>query len=94
MEFLSELFPVILYFLLCILVVVSIILIIRVIKTIEITNELLTDITNKSKKLDSIFNTIDMLSSSVSSFGDKFVKFLTKSLKTIFKNRKEEKDSE
>ena len=93
MEFLSELFPVILYFLLCILVVVSIILIIKVIKTIEITNELLKDISNKSKKLDSIFNTVDMISSSVSNFGDKFIKFLTKSLKKVLK-RKEENENE
>lgn len=90
MEFLQELLPVILFSLLSILVIVLIILIINVIKTIKQVNVLLEDIENKSKKLDGIFNAVDSVSSSISNFGDKIVKFLTSTIKKRVKKKKEE----
>jgi len=94
MEFLQELLPVILYSLLSILVVVLIILIINAIKTIKQVNVLLEDIENKSKKLDGVFDVVDNLSSSISNFGDKIVKFFSTSIKKIVKKKKKEEENE
>lgn len=94
MDFLQQLVPIILYFLLCILVVVIIILVIKLIKILKNVNILLEDIQNKSQKLDGVFNVIDNVSTSVSSFGDKIVKFISTSIKKILKKKRKEEDLE
>ena len=94
MEFLQQLFPVILYGLLCILVVVLVILVINAIKVLKNVNILVEDIEGKSRKLDGIFNAIDTVSNSFTSFGDKIAGMLTKYLKKVTRKRKEEKKDE
>lgn len=94
MEFLQQLVPVILYFLLCILVIVLIVLVIKVIKILKNVDILLEDIQSKSRKLDGIFNVIDNVSTSVSSFGDKIVKFISTSIKKILKKKRKVEDFE
>ena len=94
MEFLQQLVPVILYFLLCILVVVLIILFIRVIKILKNVNELVEDIQNKSRKLDGVFNVVDNVSTSISNFGDKIVKVISTSIKKFIKKKRKEEDLE
>ena len=95
MDFLQQLVPVILYFLLCILVVVLIILVIKTIKILKNVNILLEDIQNKSKKLDGVFNVVDNVSTSVASFGDKIVSFISTSITKFFrKKRKDDLEDE
>ena len=94
MEFLQQLLPVIIYFLLCILIIVVIILLINVIITLKNANKLLEDIQNKSKKLDGVFNAIDSVSSSVSGLGDKFVKSVKKVLTNFLRKKRKEEDLE
>ena len=94
MEFLQQLVPVILYFLLCIFVVVLIILVIKTIKILQNVNILLEDIQNKSRKLDGVFNVIDNVSTSISSFGDKIVKAISTAITKFFKKKRKEEDLE
>ena len=92
MEFLQQLFPVILYFLLCILVVVFIILIIKLIQVLKNVNVLLEDIEGKSQKLNGVFDAVDKVSTSVSGLGDKIVKFASTKLTKYFKKKKKPSD--
>ena len=88
MDYLSELLPVILYFLLGVLVVVVIFFFVKLIDTLTKTNLLLDDLNKKSKSLDGLFNTIDEVSESISSANTKIVTGLTKLTAKLFKRNK------
>ena len=88
MDYLSELLPVILYFLLGVLVVVVIFFFVKLIDTLTKTNLLLDDLNKKSKSLDGLFNTIDEVSESISSANTKIVTGLTKLTAKLFRRNK------
>lgn len=88
-EFLSILF----YVVLIVLGITLIILTINTIKTLKKVDVLIDDISDKSRKLDSLFNVIDNATGAVVSFSDSLVGILSKPLGKILK-RKKEKNNE
>ena len=77
MEFLYDVFPLILYFLAGVLLVVLIMLVIKLIDTVEKTNVLLDDIEQKSQSLNGLFSAIDSMSDTLSSLNIKLVSIMT-----------------
>lgn len=99
METLNEIFPVILYGLLIILIVALIVLTIKLIKTINKVDEVVNDVNGKVKSLNGIFTIIDKTADTLSDFSDKFVNVISSGINSIFtfkkkKERKEEKEDE
>lgn len=92
MEFLNQLLPIIIYFLLSILLVVVIIFVIKAIKLLKSVNVLLEDIENKSQKLNGAFDLVDQITNSISKASDKAVKYISTTIKNFFKKRKKEED--
>ncbi len=94
MEFLRELLPVILYFLLCILVIVLVILVIRVIKSLKNIDEMVDDVKSKSKKLDGVFDIVDKATDSFTLVSDRFVNFISNRISNIFKRKGKDEEDE
>ena len=94
MEFLYDVFPLILYFLAGVLLVVLIMLVIKLIDTVEKTNVLLDDIEQKSQSLNGLFSAIDSMSETISSVNIKMVGFVTKLIEKIFSKKKKKKKIE
>lgn len=94
MDALNEIFPVILYGLLIVLVVSLIVLVIKLIKTLKKVDEVVDDVNLKVKKLDGIFNIIDVTADALSNFTDKFSFILTSAISSIFNRKKKESKKE
>ena len=91
----TDLLTVILLTLGCILLVVLIILGIKLIKTVKKADLLIDDVTRKSEKLDAAFDIIERSTGVVDKLNDKFISFVTGSLKKVFhKIRKDENNEE
>lgn len=91
----TDLLTVILLSLGCILLVVLIILGIKSMKTIKKANLLIDDITRKSEQLDAAFEIIERSTGVMDKLSDKFISFVTGTLKRVFhKIRKDENDEE
>ena len=88
MECMKEVFPVILYILLCILVICLIVLVIRAIKTLNKVNIMVEDVNTKVNKLNGVFNIIDSTADAVSLVGDKVVNFFSSGISSIFHRKK------
>lgn len=73
MDGLMQVFPIMMYVLGSILLVVTIILVIKLIYTVDKANEILDNVEAKVKTLDGFFNTINMTSSAISSIGDRII---------------------
>ena len=80
----KEVFPVILYILLCILVICLIVLVIRAIKTLNKVNIMVEDVNTKVNKLNGVFNIIDSTADAVSLVGD----FFSSGISSIFHRKK------
>lgn len=91
----NELFPIILYLLGCILLIVLIILGIRLIKTLDRVDTLIDDVNVKSSKLNGVFDIIDHTADALASISDMAIGFITNGVrKMINKKKKEEEDYE
>jgi len=88
MEFLYDVFPLILYFLGGLLLVVLIILVTKLIETVEKTNILLDDIEAKSQSLNGLFSAIDSVGDTISSVNMKMVRMVTGLVEKLFRKRK------
>lgn len=91
-------FPVVLYMLGSILLVVLIILVLKLIYTVDKTNEILDDVQLKVKTLDGFFNAIDVASSTITNISDtildKFFGILSKFTRKSKKNRRKKEEEE
>lgn len=88
MEFLSEVLPLILYFLGAVLLFVIIMLVIKLMSTIDKMNVLLDDIEAKSQSLNGLFNAIDSVGDTISSVNMKMVGVITNVVNKFFHKRK------
>ena len=96
MECINEIFPVILYTLGSILLIVLIILSIRAIGTLKKVDRAMDDLNVKSHKLDNLFNVIDNTTDFISDISDKALGLVVNGIATFVqkvKNKKGEKDS-
>ncbi len=95
MESVLEYFPLILYILGAVLLVILIILGIQLIKTVNKTNVILEDAYNKTRSLNGIFNAIDSITDILSSVSDSIVGNLTTIIGKVFhRKRKVKEESE
>lgn len=69
----NEFFSILMYILGSILLVCLIILILKLINTVDKTNRILDNVEGKVKSLDSLFETIDKTTSTISSIGDRLL---------------------
>lgn len=91
MQELLEFFPIILYLLGSVLLVILIILSAKLIETVNKTNAILDDAYNKTKSLSSLFNAIDAVTDTLNMLSDSVVGSITNVIGKIFnkKNKKE-----
>ena len=90
-----EAFPIFLYALGSVLLVVLIILGVKLIGTVEKINTILDDSYNKMKSLDGFFNVIDTITDTLSSVNDKLVGTVSSIVGRLFyKNKKKSKKKE
>lgn len=95
MECINEVFPIILYLLGSIVLIVFIVLGIRLIKTLNRVDYLIDDINTKSGKLNGIFDIVDNTTDALASVSDIAVGFLTRTVRNLFDRKgKEEKEYE
>ena len=92
-----EFFPIVLFTLGSILLIVLIILGVKLINTIDKTNRLLDDSYRKMQTLNSFFNVIDHITDTLSSVSDSVVNTVSSVIGKLFyrgkkKNKKEEDD--
>ena len=93
MECLNVVFPVILYTLGAILLIVLIILCLKVIGTLKKVDKVVDDVENKVGKLDGVFSIIDKSTDAVSLVSDKIIDFVSSAVMKIFSRKKNKKDS-
>lgn len=97
MDTVLQYFPIVLYTLGTILLVIMIILGVKLIKTIDKTNALLEDAYNKTKSLNGLFCAIDSVTDTLSSISDSIVGNLTAMIGKVFhrkRRRMEENEDE
>lgn len=97
MECMNEIFPVILYALGAILLVVLIVLSIKAITTLSKVNRVVDDLSTKSHKLDNLFDVIDNTTDMLSDIGDKVVGLVINGFTSLvhkIKNKKGEEKNE
>lgn len=90
----ESIFPVILYVLGSILLVVLIILVIKLMKTLKKVDAAIDDYNEKSKKLDGVFSLIDSTTDTISSLSDRIVSAVINGITGLFKKRKKEEDTD
>ena len=88
MDVLKEVFPIVLYFLGSVLLVVLIYLLLKLISTVDKINEILDNVDKKVKTLDGLFNAIDKITGGISSFGDKIVDIALNIFSKVSKKKK------
>lgn len=91
MDVLNEIFPIILYFLGAVLLIVVIILVTRLISTVDKVNVLLDDVEDKSQKLNGLFDAIEKLGDTVSAANNKVTGFIAGLASKMFKEKKKKK---
>ena len=91
MDVLNEIFPIILYFLGAVLLIVVIILITRLISTVDKVNILLDDVEDKSQKLNGLFDAVERLGDTLSSANNKVSGFFANIASKFFKDKKKKK---
>lgn len=94
MEYLNDLFPVILYFLLIILVIVLIVLVGRVIGTLKKVDQVVDDVNRKVNKLDGLFEVIDNATDTLSIMSNRIVSIITNGIDKLFTKKKKKKEDE
>lgn len=92
MEDIISCFPIILYLLGTVLLVILIILGIKLIYTVNKTNEILNDAYNKTKSLNGLFNAIDSITDTLSNLSDSIVSNITGIIGKVFNKRRKSKE--
>lgn len=92
MTCINEVFPIILYLLGSILLIVLIVLAIRLIKTLNRVDTLIDDVNYKSSKLNGVFDIVDYTADALASVSDMAVGFITSSVKKVLNRKKKEDD--
>ncbi len=88
MENMVEFFPIVLYILGAILLVILIILGIKLIHTVDKTNMILDDAYNKTKSLNGIFAAIDSVTDTLSAVSDSLVGVVSSIVSKMIPKRK------
>ena len=91
MEYLNEMLPIIIYFLLIVLLVVSIIVGIKLIFTITKVDELIDDVTEKLSSFDRLFNVINFPTDRFGVISETVISFITSKLKKLMKPKRKTK---
>lgn len=94
MEELLHYFPLVLYVLGAILLIVLIILGIKLIVTINKTNIILEDAYNKTKSLNGLFHVIDSITDTLSTVSDSLVTGITNVVGKVFRRRRKKENDE
>ena len=94
MELLNDIFPIIIYFLVAVLLFVIIILITKLISTVEKVNVLLDDVEDKSQKLNGLFDAIEKVGDTIKSANSKVSGLVAKLVSTVFKQKKKRSKKE
>ena len=88
MDVMYDVFPIILFILATILLVVLIILAIKMIDTLKKVDGVVDVVNDKVHKLDGAFNIIDTLTDTLSGINDRIVNFIANGIRNFFKRRK------
>ncbi|MBR1386384.1 MAG: hypothetical protein IJ568_06105 [Bacilli bacterium] len=91
MEFLYDVFPLVLYFLGAVLLGVFIVLVVKLVSTVEKVNILLDDIEGKSQSLNGLFDAIEHVGDTISSANNKVTGFVASIVNKIFKQKRKNK---
>lgn len=91
---LNELFPVILYFCLIILVIVATILGIKFIITMNKINNILDNVEGKVNQLNGVFNIVDSVSDAVTNISEKIAGFIYDKIGNLVEKKKGKDDNE
>ena len=94
MDVLNDIFPIVLYFLGAVLLIVVIILVTRLISTVDIVNVLLDDVEDKSQKLNGLFDAIEKLGDTLSVANNKVTGFFAGIASKMFKEKKKKMKKE
>lgn len=79
---------IIFYILLIVLVIALIVLVINTIKTLSKVDRLVDDVTEKSRKLDGLFNIIDMATDTMVGISDSIVGFISDKISHLLKRKR------
>ena len=94
MEELLHYYPIFLYILGSILLIILIILGIKLIKTINKANIVLDDVYNKTRSLNGLFHVLDMVTDTLSSISDSVAVGITNMVGRLFHRKKKEESEE
>jgi len=94
MEYLKDLFPVILYFLLIILVIVLIVLVVRILGTLKKVDKVVDDVNCKVNKLNGLFEVIDNATDTLSIMSNRIVAIIANSIDKLFSKKTKKKEEE
>lgn len=94
MEYLKDLFPVILYFLLIILVIVLIVLVVRLLSTLKKVDLVVEDVNRKVNKLNGLFEVIDTATDTLSIMSNRVVSIITNGIDKLFTKKQKKKEDE
>ncbi len=94
MEELLHYFPLVLYVLGAILLIILIILGIKLIVTINKTNIILEDAYNKTKSLNGLFHVIDSITDTLSTVSDSLVTGITNVVGKVFRRKRKKENDE
>lgn len=94
MEELLYYFPLVLYVLGAILLIILIILGIKLIVTINKTNIILEDAYNKTKSLNGLFHVIDSITDTLSTVSDSLVTGITNVVGKVFRRKRKKENDE
>ena len=91
MDVLYDIFPLVLYFLGAVLLVVIILFILKLMTTLDKVNILLDDVEGKSQKLNSLFDAIENVGDGISNLNGKISGVVSKLLGKVMNKRKNSK---
>ena len=91
MKKIKDFLPIIIYFLLIVLLVVSIIVGIKLIFTITKVDELIDDVTEKLSSFDRLFNVINFTTDRFGVISETVISFITSKLKKLMKPKRKTK---
>lgn len=94
METASQILPIILYALLCILIIVVTVFVYKLTITIEKANTVLDDVYGKAKKLDNLFQIIDKSADTINAVTDKITGTISNAIVKIFKKKRKDDEDE
>ena len=92
MEFLQNLLPIIIYFLLIGLLIVGIVLGIKTIIALSKMEKVIDDVNEKMEKLNPIFSFIDFTSTKITSVADKIADLAGSAIGKLFSKKKSRKE--